>query len=516
MIKDQLLDDKKEIEAGLQNPDVPESAKAGMRQALKKIEEKLAELEKPAKPAASATKKPATVPPPVQKKSATPPSAKPAVKKGKPTAKRDEVFAALEKAHPDVTKSSITIMNKGSFEKLKLTMKETAAKAGAGNMAALWVGQYIKSIQKPIKKAAAPAKPKTKTSEAQSRTDKSVTRKPTTQPAFSWKEKVSEEIWEAATPVDFCGARVIEVQEDMEVNVKTTLKKGDFAMFNARGYFHAPLTPLAKKDFCKKAATTAIKGDAKATKENESLKKENGQLKSQIKALQSEIAALKAGAKKSAQSSAPSKSAAKPASAKPAPQKRKRADCGTDQYTLGQLTGLMIKFVKENTKKGIIGFDKEVSGLYYTRGEKAILMAKITDYGMLTKDEKWYRICPETFAKTKIDKPANGSYRRIVSEAKLKELYTTKEPQPKVYRSCLNVYRNFYECTKDGNCNTADYQKIKNAWGTCGNLHKKQKVIPSYMAKFHEEVQATRQKGEPYHKAMIWVSKEIKAAKKAA
>ncbi|KGE86430.1 MAG: zeta toxin family protein [Phaeodactylibacter xiamenensis] len=124
--------------------------------------------------------------------------------------------------------------------------------------------------------------------------------------------------------------------------------------------------------------------------------------------------------------------------------------------------------------------------------------------------EKWYSLCIDSYRLTKIDTPAQGSYRSVVSKSQLQAAYTTKGERK--YRKCAALHSELAKCRMKGNCTTEQRERYKKEVDTCGNLAKTKVGVPKYVIYLHAETKKRRKKGEAYSDALARVAEELRKA----
>lgn len=428
-------------------------------------------------------------------------------------APRAEVYAWLTDAHPTLTRSSVDALASKEFDALHanlvadVTQAFPANAANAADIAEQFLNSHLpgegkKSEEKPKTfKVKAKVVKVTKGLRFSKRNAKTEEKPPHT---YDWMHKLDEK--ERTKAVRLPGKYFLHVLEYDSVlktrGVDVPLKKGDALLLNEEGY---PMTFFVASQIDKQTAPWA---ETVTDATHEKSKERIALLEGRIAKI---LAAGKTGKKAQTPDSAPAKKAPEPAPAKaeskdePAP--TKRHSCTRSEGNVLRLTETFYNWLHENMwTKGLTA--KDVLKIVYTKGEKAGFYVQTKHYKLFGNRIEWYKICPQTWSMTKLEKadyPKPGSYKLLLSESEIKKAKTTKGPA--MYSTCLETYRKFYECSKDGSCNATDRGKIKEAWSTCGDLTLKTDKLPAWMTLLHEKVKAEQKPGEKYTDAMSRVAK---------
>lgn len=318
------------------------------------------------------------------------------------------------------------------------------------------------------------------------------------------------------------------VTERRELEMLTVAEPGDVILYKEDGH---PFTIIKKEPASQMCHLPSVKEGNEAKKIQEELddlkaeyssyrKKtvpkvtfdeqvaEIAELKQKLKAHAAKLSQPKPTPPKPQPSPAKTTSKAAPKVAKKsASQATKTEGCTTEQRHLAKLVGQMQKFLSENIYTGVFK-SRTIEGIYRrTKDDGSYeVVVKVKSYALKNRDE-WFSICTKTMKQTAIDKPKNGTIRILVPKEEIKTLYTTtkkgvtKRNAKTVYQGCLKIYRNFYECQKNGTCTAKDKEALSEAYRTCGDLHKRFDKTPEWMEKARKEVHEKKKKDENFWKA---------------
>lgn len=439
---------------------------------------------------------------------------------------RLEFFQALDSTNEGLTKKSVNLLSDDGYEALRQKLIAQGNEVDSSKLEG-WVDYYLtKHIPKGTDEKAEPDKPKTpapasKTKAPKQKEDNKTLPKP---PAPKAKPK-QEVVYTYRKKADIsqmkrvamCDLYAMPVNKTILVEMirgsQVTAKPGDYLLFNEEGYLHTIMTESSYAKRCRKPIETVPRS------KYDELVKEVNALKAKAEKQKSIEADLRAKLEAKKQKPEPKPVPKPKAPAKTGGSKtdagqpagsgsKKRHSCTATQQQLGNVTAKMVKFVRDNMWEKAFA-KKEILGIFQrkTSSGKIEVIAKIKHYKMIGTDTSWYKVCTHSLNLTKVNPPAQGTYKSLVSKTEMKVLHQTLRSGPTkatakaTYNKCLKIYRSWYQCQQSGTCTADDKNKLSVAYRTCGDLHKKFEVVPEWMDGVYDYVRENRKKDEGFWQA---------------
>jgi hypothetical protein len=287
-----------------------------------------------------------------------------------------------------------------------------------------------------------------------------------------------------------------------------TAKKGNYLVWNNEGYLFTVLTPTSFGKRCQLASnrpTIMEKDYQKLKSELEKKQKLIEELKAKNEPSKSEKSENDIQKKATSITSNNSEKHKKKT-------KRPKTKCTLEASETGhRVTKIINWFLKKAEDWQQSQTSEKIVKILRTKGEKGSVLIAVKDWqgvGGLFRPLKYYRLCVDTFSKTKVDPPKPGTYRLIVGAAEMKKVYTTRGE--KKYIICLKSYRALLKCSLEGTCTADDKKKWSQLYHECGDLVQKLEKQPEAMRAYFKEVKSRRKKGEAYHEAAKRTANELK------
>lgn len=163
--------------------------------------------------------------------------------------------------------------------------------------------------------------------------------------------------------------------------------------------------------------------------------------------------------------------------------------CGKEDYETAEVVAIVINFLEDSAatynkfnEEKAWNSEKEIIGVYQMRDtddDRILVKAKNHKKEWFSSPVAWYDLCLESWKLKKVKAPKQNTYRKIVSDNKIKAIYNTRGK--KLWNKCLALYLEMYKCRKNGNCSTAQKEKWGQRASKCGNLARRYVILPDQM-----------------------------------